>query len=144
RRLLPARGRRSRRGDRGGLARAGRGHGRRRRGAPDRSVGEQGFREQWGRVLAALIGFLGDFDLAQEAAQEAFAVAAARWPRDGGLSSPPPWAAHTRATACAPAPARGASPPRGTARSTVSAASERWWRRRACSSCPRRSRTRWM
>jgi RNA polymerase sigma-70 factor, ECF subfamily len=44
---------------------------------------EQAFREQWGRVLAALIGFLGDFDLAEEAAQEAFAIAAARWPRDG-------------------------------------------------------------
>ena len=29
------------------------------------------------------IGFLGDFDLAEEAAQEAFAIAAARWPRDG-------------------------------------------------------------
>jgi RNA polymerase sigma-70 factor, ECF subfamily len=31
------------------------------------------------------IGFLGDFDLAEEAAQEAFAVAAERWPRDGEL-----------------------------------------------------------
>ena len=44
---------------------------------------EQVFRDQWGRVLAALIGFLGDFDLAEEAAQEAFAIAAERWPRDG-------------------------------------------------------------
>ena len=34
---------------------------------------EQVFREEWGRVLATLIGFLGDFDLAEEAAQEAFA-----------------------------------------------------------------------
>ena len=61
-------------------------HGRRDRGAPDRGVVailEQAFREQWGRVLAALIGFLGDFDLAEEAAQEAFAIAAERWPRDG-------------------------------------------------------------
>jgi RNA polymerase sigma-70 factor, ECF subfamily len=33
---------------------------------------EQAFRDQWGRVLASLIGFLGDFDLAEEAAQEAF------------------------------------------------------------------------
>jgi RNA polymerase sigma-70 factor (ECF subfamily) len=32
--------------------------------------------------VAALIGFLGDFDLAEEAAQEAFATAAARWERD--------------------------------------------------------------
>jgi RNA polymerase sigma-70 factor (ECF subfamily) len=49
------------------------------------------FREQWGRVLAALIGFLGDFDLAEEAAQEAFAIAAERWPRDGIPSSPGSW-----------------------------------------------------
>jgi hypothetical protein len=49
---------------------------------------EQVFREQWGRVLAALIGFLGDFDLAEEAAQEAFAIAAERWPRDGIARQP--------------------------------------------------------
>jgi RNA polymerase sigma-70 factor, ECF subfamily len=42
-------------------------------------------------VLAALIGFLGDFDLAEEAAQEAFAIAAARWPRDGMPSNPRTW-----------------------------------------------------
>ncbi|MEA2156286.1 MAG: hypothetical protein QOE11_2426 [Solirubrobacteraceae bacterium] len=52
---------------------------------------EQAFREHWGYVLAALIGFLGDFDLAEEAAQEAFAVAAQRWPRDGVPSSPGAW-----------------------------------------------------
>jgi RNA polymerase sigma-70 factor (ECF subfamily) len=52
---------------------------------------EQAFRDQWGRVLAALIGFLGDFDLAEEAAQEAFAIAADRWPREGVPSSPGAW-----------------------------------------------------
>ena len=52
---------------------------------------EQAFREQWGRVLAALIGFLGDFDLAEEAAQEAFAIAAERWPRDGVPANPGAW-----------------------------------------------------
>ena len=52
---------------------------------------EQVFRDQWGRVLAALIGFLGDFDLAEEAAQEAFAIAAERWPRDGIPTSPGAW-----------------------------------------------------
>jgi predicted RNA polymerase sigma factor len=36
------------------------------------------FREEWSRVLATLIGFLGDFDLAEEGAQEAFAMAAGR------------------------------------------------------------------
>jgi RNA polymerase sigma-70 factor, ECF subfamily len=49
------------------------------------------FRDQWGRVLAALIGFLGDFDLAEEAAQEAFAIASERWPRDGIPSNPGSW-----------------------------------------------------
>jgi RNA polymerase sigma-70 factor, ECF subfamily len=52
---------------------------------------EQVFRDHWGRVLAALIGFLGDFDLAEEAAQEAFAIAAERWPRDGAPSNPAAW-----------------------------------------------------
>jgi RNA polymerase sigma-70 factor, ECF subfamily len=52
---------------------------------------DQVFRDQWGRVLAALIGFLGDFDLAEEAAQEAFAIAAERWPRDGVPANPGAW-----------------------------------------------------
>ncbi len=52
---------------------------------------EQAFREHWGRVLAALIGFLGDFDLAEEAAQEAFAIAAERWPREGAPDNPAGW-----------------------------------------------------
>ncbi|HEY8645612.1 MAG TPA: sigma-70 family RNA polymerase sigma factor [Gaiellaceae bacterium] len=52
---------------------------------------EQVFRDEWGRVVATLIGFLGDFDLAEEAAQEAFAVAAERWPRDGVPANPGGW-----------------------------------------------------
>jgi RNA polymerase sigma-70 factor, ECF subfamily len=52
---------------------------------------DQVFREERGRVLASLIGFLGDFDLAEEAAQEAFAIAADRWPRDGIPSNPRAW-----------------------------------------------------
>jgi RNA polymerase sigma-70 factor, ECF subfamily len=52
---------------------------------------EQSFRDEWGRVLAGLIGFLGDFDLAEEAAQEAFAAAAERWPRDGTPAHPRAW-----------------------------------------------------
>ena len=49
------------------------------------------FRDEWGRVLAALIGFLGDFELAEEAAQEAFVAAAERWPRDGTPDNPRAW-----------------------------------------------------
>ena len=42
-------------------------------------------------MLATLIGFLGDFDLAEEATQEAFAIAAERWPRDGVPQNPGAW-----------------------------------------------------
>jgi RNA polymerase sigma-70 factor, ECF subfamily len=52
---------------------------------------EQVFRDEWARLVASLIGFLGDFDLAEEAAQEAFALAAERWPRDGPPASPRAW-----------------------------------------------------
>jgi RNA polymerase sigma-70 factor (ECF subfamily) len=52
---------------------------------------EQVFREHWGRVLASLIGFLGDFDLAEEVVQEAFVIAAERWPRDGAPANPAAW-----------------------------------------------------
>ena len=49
------------------------------------------FREHWGRVLATLVGSLGDIELAEEAAQEAFAIAAERWPRDGEPANPVGW-----------------------------------------------------
>jgi RNA polymerase sigma-70 factor, ECF subfamily len=49
------------------------------------------FRDQWGRVVAALVGFLGDIDVAEEAAQEAFAIAAERWPREGEPANPAAW-----------------------------------------------------
>jgi RNA polymerase sigma-70 factor (ECF subfamily) len=42
-------------------------------------------------VLAALVGLLGDFDLAEEAAQEAFVIASERWPRDGTPENPGGW-----------------------------------------------------
>jgi RNA polymerase sigma-70 factor (ECF subfamily) len=42
-------------------------------------------------VLASLIGYFGDFDLAEEAAAEAFAVAAQRWPADGMPDNPAAW-----------------------------------------------------
>src|SRR5215211_592287 len=70
---------------------------RRDRGSPARRVSavDQAFRDEWGRVLAGLIGFLGDFDLAEEAAQEAFAIAAERWPREGAPANPRAWLATT-------------------------------------------------
>ncbi len=42
-------------------------------------------------MLATLVGLLGDFDLAEEAAQEAFAAATERWPRDGRPLNPRAW-----------------------------------------------------
>jgi len=42
-------------------------------------------------VLAALIGLLGDFDRAEEAVQEAFTIAAERWPREGTPANPAAW-----------------------------------------------------
>jgi len=53
------------------------------------------FREEWGRVLASLVGHLRDFDLAEDVVQEAFARAAERWPRDGVPDNPAGWLVRT-------------------------------------------------
>jgi RNA polymerase sigma-70 factor, ECF subfamily len=42
-------------------------------------------------VLASLVGYLGDFDRAEDAAQEAFAIAARRWPESGMPANPGAW-----------------------------------------------------
>jgi RNA polymerase sigma-70 factor (ECF subfamily) len=52
---------------------------------------EQVFRGERARVLASLIGVLGDFDLAEDALQDAFAVALERWPRTGTPANPAGW-----------------------------------------------------
>ncbi|MDX6699997.1 MAG: polymerase sigma-70 factor, subfamily, partial [Baekduia sp.] len=49
------------------------------------------FRDEWGRVLGSLVGYLGDFELAEDAAQEAFAIAAERWAQDGPPDNPGAW-----------------------------------------------------
>ncbi|HEY6525229.1 MAG TPA: RNA polymerase sigma factor [Solirubrobacteraceae bacterium] len=49
------------------------------------------FREEWGRIVAALIGRTGDWDLSEECAQEAFAEALRRWPSDGVPDRPGAW-----------------------------------------------------
>ena len=41
------------------------------------------YRSDWGRIVATLIGLIGDFDLAEESAQEAFAAAVDQWPVSG-------------------------------------------------------------
>jgi RNA polymerase sigma-70 factor (ECF subfamily) len=49
------------------------------------------YRTQSRHVLATLIRLLGDFDLAEEALQDAFAVAVEQWPRDGMPANPRAW-----------------------------------------------------
>jgi RNA polymerase sigma-70 factor (ECF subfamily) len=49
------------------------------------------YRTESRRVLATLIRLLGDFDLAEEALQDAFMAAAERWPRDGVPANPRAW-----------------------------------------------------
>ena len=43
----------------------------------------EAFHEEWGRVVATLIRLTGDWDMAEECAQDAFARALERWPDDG-------------------------------------------------------------
>jgi RNA polymerase sigma-70 factor (ECF subfamily) len=52
---------------------------------------ETAFRQEWGRVVAALISMTGDWDLAEECAQDAFAKALRTWPRDGVPGKPGAW-----------------------------------------------------
>src|SRR5688500_11964860 len=49
------------------------------------------FHEEWGRLLATLVGWLGDFDLAEEVAADALAAAVARWPVEGVPTQPTAW-----------------------------------------------------
>src|SRR5215471_21824021 len=49
------------------------------------------FRREYGRCVASLVRFLGDIDLAEEAVQEAFAVAMNRWPAAGVPPNPGGW-----------------------------------------------------
>jgi RNA polymerase sigma-70 factor, ECF subfamily len=52
---------------------------------------ERAFRDEQGAVLATLIRHLGDFQLAEDAVQDAFAAAVATWPRDGAPANPGAW-----------------------------------------------------
>jgi RNA polymerase sigma-70 factor (ECF subfamily) len=52
---------------------------------------EQLYRDEFGRIVASLIRLLGDFDLAEESAQEAFATAVENWPREGTPQNPRAW-----------------------------------------------------
>ncbi|HEY6972587.1 MAG TPA: RNA polymerase sigma factor [Candidatus Angelobacter sp.] len=53
------------------------------------------YRSDWGRIVATLIRLLGDFDLAEEYAQEAFAAALDQWPVSGVPQFPRAWIVQT-------------------------------------------------
>jgi len=82
------------------------------------------FREEWGRVVATLIRVTGDWDLAEECAQDAFAMALQRWPADGVPRRPGAWlttAARNRAIDVLRRRAVGAAKLREVAALSVSA-----------------------
>jgi RNA polymerase sigma-70 factor, ECF subfamily len=58
---------------------------------PDAVTVEAVFRREYGRCVATLIRFLGDIEVAEEAVQDAFTVAAERWPADGLPPNPGGW-----------------------------------------------------
>jgi RNA polymerase sigma-70 factor (ECF subfamily) len=53
------------------------------------------YRQEWRRVLATTLRLTGDFDLSEEAAQDAFVAALEQWPRDGAPSNPYAWLVST-------------------------------------------------
>ena len=60
------------------------------------SAVEAVYRSDWGRIVATLIGLLGDFDLAEECAQEAFAAAVDQWPHTAAFPEfPRAWIVQT-------------------------------------------------
>src|SRR5712691_4381136 len=56
---------------------------------------EELYRSEWGRIVATLIGLVGDFDLAEESAQEAFTAAVDQWPVSGIPEFPRAWIIQT-------------------------------------------------
>ena len=66
-----------------------------------RAAVDAAYRDEWGQVVATLIGMTQDWDLAEDCAQDAFAAALAAWPRDGIPNRPGAWlttTARNRAT----------------------------------------------
>ncbi|RSM86279.1 RNA polymerase subunit sigma-24 [Kibdelosporangium aridum] len=66
-----------------------------------RTAVDAAYRDEWGQVVATLIGMTGDWDLAEDCAQDAFAAALTTWGRDGIPARPGAWlttAARHRAT----------------------------------------------
>ena len=60
-----------------------------------RAAVDTAYRDEWGQVVATLIGLTRDWDLAEDCAQDAFATALTTWPRDGIPSRPGAWLTNT-------------------------------------------------
>src|SRR5262250_2326516 len=56
---------------------------------------ESVYRNEWGRIVATLISLIGDFDLAEECAQEAFTAAVHQWEAEGVPEFPRAWIIQT-------------------------------------------------
>lgn len=68
---------------------------------PVRAALDAAYRAEWGQIVATLIGVTGDWDLAEDCAQEAFTTALTAWARDGVPARPGAWlttTARNRAT----------------------------------------------
>ena len=77
------------------------------------------YREEWRRVLATTVRLTGDFDLSEEAVQDAFVAALEQWPRDGTPANPYAWLVSDGAqprggSASAACPLRGTARPRSS------------------------------
>ncbi|MFF0517591.1 RNA polymerase sigma factor [Actinomadura nitritigenes] len=60
-------------------------------GADANAAAAAAFRTEWGQIVATLIRMTGDWDLAEDCAQDAFTTALRRWPRDGVPDRPGAW-----------------------------------------------------
>jgi len=63
--------------------------------SPVNAAVDAAYRNDWGRIVATLIRSFGDFDVAEEAAQDAFAAAVNQWPSEGVPQSPAAWIIQT-------------------------------------------------
>lgn len=63
--------------------------------SPVNAAVDAAYRNDWGRIVATLIRSFGDFDVAEEAAQDAFAAAIDQWPLEGVPQSPAAWIIQT-------------------------------------------------
>ena len=77
--------------------------------SPSGAALARAFADEWGRVVATLVRVTGDWALAEDAAQDAFAAAAARWDRDGVPDRPGAWLTTTARNAARDRMRRAAS-----------------------------------